>query len=268
LTEVLHLLARIAAAGTVEDAWAPLCQRLAEDGFGRVTYGFTRSRTDRSMGNPDDTVVLTWPHSAAAEAGLRSGFFARSPLYRWIVQNVGTCTWRWVDEALRAEKLTAEEAEAVRLYHSLGVVAGVTISFPANSPRSRGAIGLIADQGLTHDDVDLIWADKGAELAALCHMAHLRITSLPLKTERRALTDRQREALEWAADGKTTQDIAVLMGISTAMVEKHLRLAREVLAVENTAHAVAKAAFLNQIFVPPPPRRGPGRPRVGNPSLS
>ncbi|MBD3764580.1 MAG: hypothetical protein IE927_07545 [Rhodobacterales bacterium] len=80
-------------------------------------------------------------------------------------------------------------------------------------------------------------------------MAHLKMTSLPLPTARRALTDRQREALEWVADGKTTQDIALLMGVSTAMVEKHLRLAREALDVETTAHAVAKAAMLNQIFV-------------------
>ncbi|HMS96421.1 MAG TPA: hypothetical protein PKA03_14605, partial [Tabrizicola sp.] len=50
------------------------------------------------------------------------------------------------------------------------------------------------------------------------------------------------------ADGKTTQDVALLMGVSAAMVEKHLRLAREALAVETTAQAVAKGAMLNMIF--------------------
>jgi LuxR family transcriptional regulator len=44
------------------------------------------------------------------------------------------------------------------------------------------------------------------------------------------------------------------MEISPAMVEKHLRLAREALSVETTAQAVAKASFLNQIFV-----LGPGK---------
>lgn len=53
------------------------------------------------------------------------------------------------------------------------------------------------------------------------------------------------------ADGKTTQDVALLMGVSPAMVEKHLRLAREALAVETTAQAVAKAALLNMIFQEP-----------------
>ena len=49
--------------------------------------------------------------------------------------------------------------------------------------------------------------------------------------------------------GKTTQDISVIMELTPATVEKHLRKAREALAVETTAQAVVKAAFQNQIFL-------------------
>jgi len=55
--------------------------------------------------------------------------------------------------------------------------------------------------------------------------------------------------LQWVGDGKTTQDIALLMGLTAPTVEKHLRLAREALSVETTAQAVLKAAFANQMFV-------------------
>mgnify|MGYP003382976736 CR=1 FL=1 len=48
-------------------------------------------------------------------------------------------------------------------------------------------------------------------------------------------------------------DIALIMGIAPPTVEKHLRLARETLGVETTAHALIKAAFLNQVFVSLPP---------------
>ena len=78
---------------------------------------------------------------------------------------------------------------------------------------------------------------------------HLKILTLPYATPNRSLTPRQREALEWVGDGKTMQDIAVLMGLTSATVEKHLRLAREALSVETTAQAVLKAAFANQMFV-------------------
>ena len=85
-------------------------------------------------------------------------------------------------------------------------------------------------------------------MLAVAHMTHLKIATLPTRYARRGLTPRQREVLEWVADGKTTQDVAVLLGISVGMVEKHLRLLREALNVETTAHAVAKAAILNLIF--------------------
>jgi LuxR family transcriptional regulator len=63
------------------------------------------------------------------------------------------------------------------------------------------------------------------------------------------LTARQREVLGWVGDGKTVQDIALLIGLTPATVEKHLRLARAALNVETTAQAVLKAAFQNQIFI-------------------
>jgi DNA-binding CsgD family transcriptional regulator len=65
----------------------------------------------------------------------------------------------------------------------------------------------------------------------------------------RHLTRRQREVLQWVGDGKTTQDIALLIGLTPGTVEKHLRLAREALDVETTAQAVLKAAFYNQMFI-------------------
>jgi LuxR family transcriptional regulator len=39
------------------------------------------------------------------------------------------------------------------------------------------------------------------------------------------------------------------MGLTPTTVEKHLRLARDVLEVDTTAQAVLKAAYQNQIFV-------------------
>ena len=64
----------------------------------------------------------------------------------------------------------------------------------------------------------------------------------------RRLTKRQHEVLQWVSDGKTTQDIVIIMDVSKATVEKHLRLAREVLGVETTAQAVLRMAYQNQIF--------------------
>jgi LuxR family transcriptional regulator len=102
---------------------------------------------------------------------------------------------------------------------------------------------------MTQADVDEVWAEHGPDIQLMNEIAHLRILTLPHSTPARALTPRQREALQWVGDGKTMQDAALLMGLTSSTVEKHLRLARESLGVETTAQAVLKAAFANQMFV-------------------
>jgi LuxR family transcriptional regulator len=251
---VIALLGDIAQAASVNAVWEMTAAYMRERGFARLNYGFTRFRHDNSIGDPDDAVCLSTNTPDYVQFYFRGGFYAKTPVYRWMTQNVGACTWRWVQEDYAAGRLSPAEMEAVRMNAAIGVVAGLTISFPEPSPRSKGALGMIADPGLTHDDVDRIWNDHGPEILAVAHMMHLKVVQLPMAIRRRALTDRQREALEWVADGKTTQDIALLMAVSVAMVEKHLRLAREALDVDTTAQAVAKAALLNMIFVSPAPQ--------------
>ena len=102
---------------------------------------------------------------------------------------------------------------------------------------------------MTQDAIDAVWAEHGPDIHLMNNIAHLKILTLPYTGPNRSLTKRQREALEWVGDGKTMQDIAVLMGLTPATVEKHLRLARENLSVETTAQAVLKASFSNQMFV-------------------
>ncbi|HBD89980.1 MAG TPA: LuxR family transcriptional regulator [Gemmobacter sp.] len=246
--DILAILNRIATSATIDGVWDQAVSLFRERGFSRVNYGFTRFRNAHSMGHTDDVIYLTTFPPEYEQFYFADGFFSRTPLYRWAVENSGTCTWRWVEDHLRAGLLTADDAEAVRQNGLRGLRAGITISFPEASPREKGALGLAADDGLDHDAVDQIWAEHGAGIEAVAHVMHLRICQLPFETRRRPLSPRQREALQWVAEGKTTQDIAVLMDISPTMVEKHLRLARAALDVETTAQAVAKGTLLNQIF--------------------
>lgn len=248
MMEVLKLLGKVAQAASVDAVWGLVVPYYRELGFSRVNYTYSRFLTKNSIGDPDDALFLTTNSPEYVKTYLRDGFYSKTPLFRWALNNEGACTWRWVHEAYEAGKLTPTEADAVRTNMAMGVVAGITISFYSAIARSKAGLGLIADVGLTHDDVDRIWADAGAEITSVANMMHLKISQLPQENGRRALTGRQREALGWVADGKTSQDIATIMGVSVAMVEKHLRLAREALDVETTAQAVAKATLLNQIL--------------------
>lgn len=62
-----------------------------------------------------------------------------------------------------------------------------------------------------------------------------------LKQEPVVLTRQQRNCLVWAAEGKDTEEIALILGISVSTVNKHLDSTSKLLNTNNRTHAIAKA---------------------------
>jgi len=242
----------LVTASSTEELWALHSERMAGYGFDRLIYGFTRFKTERSLGDPDDFVLLSNHDPAYMDAFIGRGLYFDAPMVRWAIDHCGAQSWSVLREMETAGTLTEAERKVLEFNRSMGVVAGYSISFAPVSTRSKGAIALTARPGLDQEAVDAIWHRHGADILLLNNLAHLRILTLPHAGPGRCLTKRQREVLEWVGDGKTVQDIALVMGLTPATVEKHLRLARRALGVGTTAQAVLKAAFQNQIFVAPP----------------
>ncbi len=237
-------------AQSIEQLWEMHVQKMNSYGFDRIIYGFTHFSTPKGFGDPDDFILLTNHSSEYVDEFVHEGLFLDAPMTNWAFENEGVCSWRMLENLAKTSSYSVGEMRAIEFNKRHGATCGYTISFNPLSARSRGAIGLTGRVGLTQDDVDDIWKRYGDELVLINNVAHLKIMSLPYTTmSGRKLTKRQREALEWVADGKTAQQIAMLMGLTAATVEKHLRLARENLGVETTAQAVLKAAFQNQMFV-------------------
>lgn len=238
---------RISAAPNVEAVWGVLTDRLSGLGFDRLLYAYTNCKTERSFGDPQDMLILSNHPSRYTRTFVETGLYFDAPMVRWAVENTGACSWRWLHE--HGDHLTPAERRVVDFNRAHGVIAGYTLSFPTASRRRLGAIGLTAREGLAQPAVDALWTRKGRDIQALCNVAHLKLTTLPHTGSRRGLTPRQREVLEWVSDGKTTQDVATIMGLTPATIEKHLRLARAALEVETTAQAVMKASVQNQVFL-------------------
>jgi len=243
---VSHLDALIEAR-TVEAIWDLHVAGMARYGFDRMLYGFTRCRTHATLGAPDDVLVLSNHDPAYLEAYVQSGLFSEGPMVQWALQNEGAASWRLIADLAGSGKLSEAQQRVVELNHSFGLTAGYSISFRDTSKRAKGAIGLSA-RGRDQDWVDDLWARHGAEIHLINKVLHLRLASLPHPG--RHLSPRQREVLEWVGDGKSVQDVAMILGVTPATVDKHLRLAREALAAETTAQAVLKASVNNQIFLP------------------
>lgn len=251
MSMLIAKLYELTNAKTVEDLWDVHMGHMAGYGFKRLIYAFTRYHTSSSsvaVGDPQDFVLLTNLSSSYVDKFVEDGHYFHGPMLQWALKNDGACSWRWMKEMLVSDLVSQKELDVIKFNRSHGVSTGYTLSFRSVSHRSKGAIALVGDEGVSQKAVDEIWAEHGEELMVLNNVMHLKILALPHSGSRR-LTTRQREVLQWVGDGKTTQDIAVLLGLTAATVEKHLRLARISLDVETTAQAVLKAAFYNQMFV-------------------
>ena len=249
-TNVRETLIDMTNAPDCETLWDIHSRVMAGYGFDRLLYGYTHFRSGNSLGDPDDFVVLSNHDSAYLDRFFGENMYFNAPMVAWALENDGAASWRLMHEMARSGTMTDSERRIYDFNQEMGVSAGYSASFRSISPRSKGAIALTATRGTTQSEVDAIWEEHGRDLLLLNNVAHLKITGLPNRNPRvRSLTPRQREALEWVGDGKTTQDIAVIMGLSPGTVEKHLRLARETLNVETTAQAVLKASFQNQMFI-------------------
>jgi LuxR family transcriptional regulator len=251
MTSLVVQLDKLTNARTVEQLWDVHTRQMATYGFDRLMYGFTRYRTSTGLGDPQDWVLLSTQSPEYMKVFFDEGLYYHAPMLRWALANNGACSWRWMMDMNRVDNLTPSELRVMEFNKSMDVTAGYTVSFRSISERSKGAIALTAKPGMSQDAVEQVWAKHGEEIIVMNNVMHLKLLTLPYSGERN-LTKRQREVLQWVGDGKTTQDIAVLLELTSATVEKHLRLAREALDVETTAQAVLKAAFYNQMFVMDP----------------
>ena len=248
MNDLVQYLDAVTEARTVEEVWSLHTDAMSKFGFDRLIYGFTPFLTRSSFGDMDDMLILSNHDAPYVERFVNEKMYLHAPMVRWAADNTGACSWHWI--AQNYEQFTDRERNVIHFNRQSGVTAGYSISFRDTSVRSKGAIALTARRGISQDEVEAVWETSGRMIEVMNRLAHLKIINLPHSGKRR-LTRRQREALEWVGDGKTMQDIACIMGLTTATVEKHLRLAREALNVETTAQAVLKASIQNQIFLVP-----------------
>ncbi|HHH89077.1 MAG TPA: LuxR family transcriptional regulator [Aliiroseovarius sp.] len=243
----LEYLEEIGDLTELDRVWQLFCNEMASYGFDRLIYGYNRFGTQKYVGPWQDALILSNLDRAFLKVFVEEEYYLHAPLAEWALNNTGARSWSYL--ARDFEKLTDKQREVVRHNMANGLTAGYSVSFATPSPRSRAALAMAARSGLSQDDVNAVWERHGRKINVIANMTHLKIISLPHVNERSKLSRRQQEVLDWVADGKTYQDIATILGVSVATVEKHLRLVREKLDVETTPQAVLKASFWNQMFV-------------------
>lgn len=259
LPGIATFLTAVLTATDRETLWSLLCRFFADLGFDHVLYGFSPDSRGPVMSSPDDYVVLSTLPDDVITTMIEKQYYRMNVSFSWALENAGIASWSMTEPESGISFEHEITDDALSFFERNNLSAGCTIGFPQERTRGRAVMGLAARRGVSQGKVDAQLEVHRDVIFTVAAVAHLCLASLPYHIPGRRLTVRQREVLEWVGNGKTTADIAQIMGITPPTVEKHLRLARETLGVETTAHALIKAAFLNQVFLPvrlPPDRNG------------
>lgn len=251
--DLTPLLARLLACQDRDLIWGLATGFFRDLGFAEVIYGYSPDSRGAELGSPDDFLLMSTLPRPVLDELVQRGHYWQSMTFRWALKNTGIAPWSRgpVECGLPADY--AYSMDSLLFFDRVGLRTGACIGVFAERSRGRAVVALVGPPESTQESIDALVARHSDMLFTLAAVMHQRLSSLPLRLERRSLTRRQREVLEWVAHGKTAADIALIMGISAPTVEKHLRLARETLGVETTAHAVIKAAALNEVFTTLPP---------------
>lgn len=243
----LDHLQKLVSATSVDAVWTQHCAQMGAFGFDRLLYGYSRLASSAAFGERQDALILSNHDPDYLDRYLAEDLLRADPVIQWAEASDGALSWREIAGHDIAGMNGSPASPIQSLNREFGITAGYTISFRNLSHRGIGAISLTGASGQSQDDLDAIWDAHGPEIILMNRVMHLTVTKLPARDSNR-LTKRQREVLEWVAQGKTIPEICLLIDRKQATVEKHLRLAREAMNAQTTAQAVLKASVQNQIF--------------------
>lgn len=241
-------ISRLIDAVTVEEVQLHLFEAMESFGFQNTLYAARYLlELPTAVFHEDLEILSNFPENFVTTLKLHK-MMQGSCWAQWVLQNTGAITVEEITRLHGPDQLSD-------FAYDKGFFGGMVFSLKGKVLRSNGAIWLNPRQGATTAEAAKLWEKGSDDLKQVCWIAHLRMATIRRRRKHALLTVRQRQVLEWSAAGKTIAEIATILGVTAATVEKHLRLARESLGAGNTAQAILKAHLTNQIFTGDSPEK-------------
>jgi len=235
------------AATNVEELWPVLLRTVKPFGFDGVLYGTNRLARGEAFGRRPDSFFLSDLPSHVMELFWDNEQYRDTVVADWAMRNNGVQSLRYGKEAYDSGQMTPRQKAIHEALFGAGITSGIAIGFNEDNSCMTTGIGLI-NFGATHDETEAIWAAHETVLMIYAQVFQLKMSTLALPMPRKDLTPRQLEVLRWVAEGKTNAEVATILGLSSATIEKHLRQSRETLGVSTTLQAVLHAQIYARAF--------------------
>jgi DNA-binding CsgD family transcriptional regulator len=216
----------------------------ADEGFSEVAYGaLTHDESLRLPGHPLPAVAINYPLHWR-ERYFERRYYEVDPVVRRTPGFSRPFMW---DELIKNEQLQANERLVLEESREAGLKHGISV--PLFGPLGRISVLSFASG---FDDADPL--HRMAHLNVLAWQFHLTFAELARPMDHAnpqiGLSDRERDCLQWAAEGKSSWGIGAILNISENTVNFHLKSAMRKLKTTNRTVAVVKAIRLNLIEVP------------------
>lgn len=150
-----------------------------------------------------------------------------------------------------AQESDARQREVLEEAAAHGLSHGITLAVRGNTG-FNGVLTLARDRPLEQQGEDLINLVGSVQiLAGIVHASMERIDLPQAVPELHVhLTERERQCLQWSADGKTAWEVARILGIRERTVIFHLNNSVTKLGAVNKTQAITKALALGLLNLP------------------
>lgn len=234
----LELIASMMEAPDADDLWRRINEAAVALGFDRALVGV---QVHVPGMNPIQHVMSGWPDEYQLIYAERD-YVLRDPTVAHC--QTSTAPIIWTPEIYPRESLEVmEESRRYGLSHGLSVaVHGLS--------RTKSMLSLARDQRFDGDPAETRRVLAGARVLATCaHMAleDLLVPSLVQQEFPTKLTPREHEIMQYVANGKGSEVIGDLLGLSKATVEFHVKNMLRKLGVASRLQGVARAVALGLV---------------------
>jgi DNA-binding CsgD family transcriptional regulator len=220
----------------------------SDEGFSQVAYGaLNYNEPVRQPEHLPPVVALNFP-SDWCDRYFERKYHVIDPVVRRAPMLSGPFLWDQLADRCQlqpSEKLVLKEAREAGLKHG--------VSVPLFGPLRRVSVVSFASR---FDDVDPL--HHIGHLNTLAWQFHVAFAEIARPAENCSnasesmdgkvrLSERERDCLQWTAEGKSSWDIGMILDISENTVNFHLNKAKRKLGTTNRTLAVVKAIRLNLI---------------------
>ncbi|MGH1379230.1 MAG: autoinducer binding domain-containing protein [Alphaproteobacteria bacterium] len=228
------------AETTADGVFSHFERILKHYGYDRICYSLITDHPSVSM-DAGHAVMRNYPESWMTYY-IENGYDKLDPVPKFCFISNRPFTWEFVTDHMNIstpQKQLMHEAKEEKLHD------GIAVPMHGINGELSG-VGLASSiPGITHD-VDVL-----TKINAICrqfHLAYLELLQADNNDTKINLTNREREILHWAAEGKSDAVISDILGISYSTVRFHLNNAYTKLETNERVFAVTKAIRLGLIL--------------------